>query len=116
MDAKDFLEVLCNEDSVSGHESRLNNSISETTDYDTAKALKIKINYTDNTNSIIQLKEDQFDKISDTSYMYDVDIYVPKEITNIQIISNDENTIYQTITSTFEVGKFYNITQMVEIV
>ena len=96
--------------------SRLNNSISETTDYDNTKALKIKINYTDNTNSIIQLKENQIDKISDTSYMYDFDIYVSKSITNIQIISNDETTIYQTITSTFEVGKFYNINQMVEIV
>lgn len=96
--------------------SRLNNSISETTDYDNTKALKIKINYTDNTNSIIQLKENQIDKISDTSYMYDFDIYVSKSITNIQIISNDETTIYQTITSTFEVGKLYNITQMVEIV
>lgn len=96
--------------------SRLNNSISETTDYDNTKALKIKINYTDNTNYIIQLKENQVDKISDTSYMYDFDIYVSKSITNIQIISNDETTIYQTITSTFEVGKFYNITQMVEIV
>lgn len=96
--------------------SRLNNSISETTDYDNAKALKVKINYTDNTNYIIQLKENQIDKISDTSYMYDFDIYVSKSITNIQIISNDETTIYQTITSTFEVGKFYNITQMVEIV
>lgn len=96
--------------------SRLNNSISETTDYDNTKALKIKINYADNTNYIIQLKESQVDKISDTSYMYDFDIYVSKSITNIQIISNDETTIYQTITSTFEVGKFYNITQMVEIV
>ena len=96
--------------------SRLNNSISETTDYDNTKALKIKINYADNTNYIIQLKESQIDKISDTSYMYDFDIYVPKSITNIQIISNDETTVYQTITSTFEVGKFYNITQMVEIV
>lgn len=96
--------------------SRLNNSISETTDYDNTKALKIKINYTDNTNYILQLKENQIDKISDTSYMYDFDIYVSKSITNIQIISNDETTIYQTITSTFEVGKFYNITQMVEIV
>ena len=94
----------------------LNNSISETTDYDNTKALKIKINYTDNTNSIIQLKENQIDKISDTSYMYDFDIYVSKSITSIQIISNDETTIYQTITSTFEVGKLYNITQMVEIV
>ena len=48
--------------------------------------------------------------------MYDFDIYASKSITNIQIISNDETTIYQTITSTFEVGKLYNITQMVEIV
>ena len=96
--------------------SRLNNSISETTDYDNTKALKVKINFIDNTNYIIQLKESQIDKISDTSYMYDFDIYVSKSITNIQIISNDETTIYQTITSTFEVGKFYNITQMVEIV
>lgn len=96
--------------------SRLNNSISETTDYDNTKALKVKINYTDNTNYILQLKESQIDKISDTSYMYDFEIYVSKSITNIQIISNDETTIYQTITSTFEVGKFYNITQMVEIV
>lgn len=96
--------------------SRLNNSISETIDYDNTKALKIKINYTDNTNYIIQLKESQIDKISDTSYLYDFDIYVSKNITNIQIISNDETTIYQTITSTFEVDKFYNITQMVEII
>ena len=96
--------------------SRLNNSISETTDYDNTKALKLKFNYTDGTSNIIQLNPIQIDKISNTSYMYDVDIYVPKEITNLQIISNDEKTVYQTINSTFEVGKFYNITQMVEIV
>lgn len=96
--------------------SRLNNSISETIDYDNAKALKLKFNYSDGTNNIIQLNPIQVDKIDDTTYMYDIDIYVPKEITNLQIISNDETTIYQTITSTFEVGKFYNITQMVEIV
>ena len=96
--------------------SRLNNSISETTDYDNTKALKLKFNYSDGTSNIIQLNPIQIDKISNTSYMYNVDVYVPKSITNLQIISNDENTIYQTITSTFEVGKFYNITQMVEIV
>lgn len=96
--------------------SRLNNSISETTDYDNTKALKLKFNYTDGTSNIIQLNPIQIDKISNTSYMYDFDIYVSKIITNIQIISNDENTVYQTINSTFEVGKFYNITQMVEIV
>lgn len=96
--------------------SRLNNSISETIDYDNTKALKIKINYTDNTNYIIQLKENQIDKISDTSYIYDFDIYASKDITNIQIISNDEITVYQTITSIFIADRFYNITQMVEIV
>lgn len=96
--------------------SRLNNSISETTDYDNAKALKVKINYTDNTNYILQLKESQINKISDTSYMYYFDIYVSKAISNIQIISNDETTIYQTIMDNFDIGKFYNITQMVEIV
>ena len=96
--------------------SRLNNSISETIDYDNTKALKLKFNYSDGTSNTIQLNPIQIDKISDTSYMYDVDIYVLKEITNLQIISNDGTTIYQTITSTFEVGKFYNITQMVEIV
>lgn len=96
--------------------SRLNNSISEAIDYDNTKALKLKFNYSDSTSNTIQLNPIQIDKISNTSYMYDFEIYVPKSITNIQIISNDENTVYQTITSTFEVGKFYNITQMVEIV
>jgi hypothetical protein len=96
--------------------SRLNNSISETTDYNNMKALKVKINFTDNTNYIIQLNANQIYKISDTSYIYDFDIYASKDITNIQIISNDEITVYQTITSIFIADGFYNITQMVEIV
>lgn len=96
--------------------SRLNNSISETTDYNNMKALKVKINFTDNTNYIIQLNANQIYKISDTSYIYDFDIYASKDITNIQIISNDEITVYQTITSIFIADNFYNITQMVEIV
>lgn len=96
--------------------SRLNNSISETTDYNNMKALKVKINFTDNTNYIIQLNANQIYKISDTSYIYDFDIYASKDITNIQIISNDEITVYQTITSIFRADRFYNITQMVEIV
>lgn len=96
--------------------SRLNNSISETTDYNNMKALKVKINFTDNTNYIIQLNANQIYKISDTSYIYDFDIYASKDITNIQIISNDEITVYQTIISIFIADSFYNITQMVEIV
>lgn len=96
--------------------SRLNNSISETTDYNNMKALKVKINFTDNTNYIIQLNANQIYKISDTSYIYDFDIYASKDITNIQIISNDEITVYQTIISIFRADSFYNITQMVEIV
>jgi hypothetical protein len=50
------------------------------------------------------------------SYTFDFNIYVKKPITNIQFISGDKTTVYQTITSTFEVGKYYRITQDVKIV
>lgn len=45
---------------------------------------------------------------------YNIDVYVPNDrtISTLEIISNDENTIYQTIdTSSLENNKFYNITQ-----
>lgn len=95
--------------------SRLNDSISQTIDYDKAKATKLKVNYSDNTSSIIELASDQIQKVSDTSYLYDFNIYITKEIRSIQIISNDEKTTYQTIESTFGINKLYNINQFVEI-
>lgn len=101
---------------------RLNRNISTEdnpttkTNYNNTKANKIKINYNDDTNIIINSIPS---KVTDTMYMYDFDVYVPsnKLVNNIQIISNDENTVYQEInTSTLESNKFYNITQCVEII
>lgn len=97
--------------------TRLNNSISQTTDYDATQASKIKVNYTDNTNIIIPLNTGvQVTLTSDTTATYSFALYIAKEIDNIQIISFDENTVYQTIdTLNLTVGKYYNISQDVEI-
>ena len=46
---------------------------------------------------------------------YTITIYVPKLITNIEIISNDETTSYQTITGTFNINKYYTLTQNVRV-
>lgn len=92
--------------------SRLNNSISLTTDYSSAMGTKIKINYTDNTSSIQNITWIPMKNY----YTTQIIINVEKEIDNIQIISNDENTVYQTIEDIFEVGKTYSIRQDVWII
>ena len=97
--------------------SRLNASTTQTTDYDNAKGLHLKINYADNTNSIIALDSSQVTFTSDTEATYSFTIYVPKAINNLQITSNDDNTIYQTISDlNLTVGKTYTITQDVEVI
>lgn len=94
--------------------SRLNDSVSQTTDYYNAQATKIKINYADNTNRIIQLDSSQIKLMSNTVAKYLFSIYVNKEISNIQIISYDENTIYQTIEGlNLTVGNIYRFIQYV---
>ena len=96
--------------------SRLNNSISQTIDYESAEATKIKINYADGTNEIIELGSSQITILTNTKARYNFSIYVQKEINNIQIISFDENTIYQTINNlNLTIGKTYSITQDVEV-
>lgn len=96
---------------------RLNVSTSQLIDYENAQATKVKINYSDNTSQIITLTpEVQIARVSDTEYQYNFGVYVSKAINNMQIISNDELTIYQTIDSlNLTVGKTYNILQTVEI-
>lgn len=92
--------------------SRLNNSISNLMDYDNTIANKIRINYLDNTNEI---KSIGTPTITNGVATYTITIYVPKAITNIEIISNDENTSYQTITGTFNINKYYTLTQNVRV-
>lgn len=96
--------------------SRLNNSVSQTIDYENAQATKLRVNYADDTNLIITLSSAQITILTDTKARYSFSIYVDKEINNIQIISFDENTVYQTINNlNLTIGKIYNIIQDVEI-
>lgn len=94
--------------------TRLNNSISNPMylDYEQAKATKIKINYSDNTNDIQNIVWEEVNNY----YQAKILLYVNKEINNIQIISEDELTVYQTITNEFQIGSFYTINQDVWII
>ena len=76
-------------------------------DYADAKATKCIVNYADNTTDIISVS---WASVSNY-YQCQFALFVQKPITNIQIISEDEQTVYQTITYSFEVGKLYNISQ-----
>ena len=93
--------------------SRINNSISNplVLDYSNAQASKFKINYTDNTSVTQNIA---WTKITNY-YQAKMFIYVPKAIKNIEIISADGNTVYQTITDNYTVGNLYIINQDVWI-
>lgn len=96
---------------------RLNGSTTQNNNYDDVKATKVRVNYTDGTNMVIALNPStQINALTDTTYQYNFILQISKEVNNLQIISNDELTIYQTIDNlTLEVGKTYNILQGVEI-
>ena len=99
--------------------SRLNGSISNSSGgetYNDVKLTKIRINYSDNTSLVKAINPAI--RISQFVYQYSFNIYVPgtKDITNIEMISQDESTVYQTITGlSLERSKSYKITQNVEI-
>lgn len=92
--------------------SRLNTSMSQTLDYSNTIANKIRINYSDDTSVIQNIGTPT---ITNGVATYTITIYVPKLINNIEIISNDENTSYQTITGTFDINKYYTLTQDVRV-
>lgn len=96
---------------------RINQSTSQTLDYANAQGTKVKVNYMDGTSEVITLNaSSQITFIDDTTANYVFNIYVEKAISNLQIISFDENTVYQTITGlTLTVGKTYTIEQQVEV-
>lgn len=91
--------------------SRLNNSISNLADYENAKMSKYRINYSDNTNRIIN---NIWAPIGNF-YRTIINIYVNKEINSIDFISDDENTIYCSISPILEINKIYKIKQDVYI-
>jgi hypothetical protein len=96
---------------------RLNGATTQNNNYDDVKATKVRVNYTDGTNMVIALNpKEQINALTDTTYQYNFILQISKEVNNLQIISNDELTIYQTIdTLNLEVGKTYNILQEVEV-
>lgn len=91
--------------------NRINLSVSSVKDYNNAKATKIKINYSDNTTKIADI---EFYPIQNYYYTK-FSIYIDKLISSIDFISNDEETIYNTIRPNFIVGKYYTINQSVRI-
>ena len=96
--------------------TRLNSSISQVMDYGNTKIGKLKVNYSDNTNNIKALSPAA--RISQFVYQFSFFVYVPtgKNVISIELMSEDENTTYQTITGlNLTPGKSYKITQNVEI-
>lgn len=82
------------------------------TNYNNAPCLKYRINYEDNTNDIGTIT---WKNITDLAKQTNFTIYVSKAIKNIDLISNDESTIYLTINGNFEIGNYYIINQKVRI-
>lgn len=94
--------------------NKINRSISVGTqaNYNNTKCLKYRINYADNTNQINTIT---WKSINDLNKQTNFTIYIDKEVKNIDLISNDESTIYMTLSGEFEIGKTYSIYQKVRI-
>lgn len=99
--------------------NRINNSVSNPSvlDYNNSKIGKYKINYGNGTSVINPINTDLTFAGLSTNYI--ITVYVPIDygITSIQLLSNDETTIYQTIDcSNLENNKYYTINQKMEVV
>lgn len=94
--------------------NKINGSISAGTEtnYNNTKCQKYRINYADGTNQINTIA---WQSINDLNKRTTFTIYVDKEIKNIDLISNDESTIYMTLSGEFEIGSYYTIKQKVRI-
>lgn len=92
---------------------KLNNSASDTTDYEDTTMGKYKINYEDETSQINEL---HWYKVGNY-YRCKLSVYnSTNNITSIDLISNDETMVYQTIDcSELEENKIYTIYQDVYI-
>ena len=95
--------------------TRLNTSSSKFLDYDEAKASKIRVTYDDGNFYITGASC----SITNNVGTYTIGVHVPSDrnIETIEIMSYDENTVYQTITNlNLENNKYYIITQDVYVV
>lgn len=80
------------------------------TNYQNTPCTKYRINYSDETTDINSLNWQPINSYNKTIF---ITLYVEKDILSIDLISNDENTIYLTIPLEVEVGHYYTIKQKV---
>ena len=93
---------------------KLNNATTDggSTNYQNTPCTKYRINYADDTTSIYDLS---WININDYNKKTQISLYVDKEISSIDLLSDDETTIYTNIPVNLEVGKYYAINQKVRI-
>lgn len=93
--------------------TKLNTSINNPTDYDNLKLTKYKINYQDGTNTVGNI---QATLNEDNSYQILMTFYLNKLANTLELISEDEQTIYLTYDlSNAETNKYYSFKQRVRI-
>lgn len=97
--------------------TNITTNINQTNEDDTTmnnkKLNKIRINYEDGTTKTGLCC---YNAVSDTFYIIQSTIYVDKEISTIEFISNDETQSYITIDSlSLEVGSYYTLEQYLHI-
>ena len=91
----------------------LNTSINNPTDYDDLKLTKYRVNYQDGTNTVSKLQATLQDN---SSYELLMTFYLNKLAESLELISEDEQTVYLTynLTNT-ETNKYYSFKQRVRI-
>lgn len=93
--------------------TKLNTSINNPTDYDDLKLTKYRINYQDSTNSVSTLQATLQD---DGSYELLMSFYLSKLADSLELISEDEETVYLTYNlANAEINKYYSFKQRVRI-
>lgn len=92
---------------------KLNTSINNPTDYDDLKLTKFRINYQDGTNFVSTLQATLQD---DSSYELLMTFYLSKLADSLELISEDEETVYLTYNlANAEINKTYSFKQRVRL-
>lgn len=93
--------------------TKLNTSINNPTDYDNLKLTKFRINYQDGTNTVSTLQATLQDN---SSYELLMTFYLSGLADTLELISEDEETVYLTYNlANTEINKYYSFKQRVRI-
>lgn len=101
--------------------TRFNQSISQINDLNNCKCTKYRINYDNETTKIVNIPASDIileENDEPFKYTYYLQVYVPNEknILSIDLISEDEQTVFQTIINlNLTNGKLYTLTQDVYV-